>query len=121
MASPTDLPTELHLVHPRRSLGHVHLDWVPQPGCHVDHEGETYTVLERRHRYQFRGGRYQLQKIALYVQVSHPDAGDRHLVEGQWIIGDASCRWNAHSPLLRCAVNPNGPCENCREYRPRDC
>ncbi len=121
MASPTDLPTELHLVHPRRSLGQVHLDWTPQPGCYVDHEGETYTVLERRHRYQFRGGRYQLQKVALYVQVSNREGGDRHLVDGEWVIGDASCHWNARSPLLRCAVNPTGPCENCREYRPRDC
>ncbi len=119
MATPSDLPTELHLINPRRSLGHVYLDWTPQPGCHVDHEGETYTVLERRHRYCFRGGRYQLEKIALYVQ--HSDTtSDRHLVNGQWVIGDPTCRWNALSPLLRCAVNPQGSCQNCRDYRPRE-
>jgi hypothetical protein len=31
-------------------------------------------------------------------------------------IGDLSCRFNAYSPHLRCAVNPAGPCEGCRQY-----
>ena len=31
-------------------------------------------------------------------------------------IGDLSCRFNAHSPYIRCAVNPSGPCENCPHY-----
>lgn len=31
-------------------------------------------------------------------------------------IGDLSCRFNAYSPHLRCAVNPTGPCEGCRLY-----
>ncbi len=31
-------------------------------------------------------------------------------------IGDPSCRYNAHSPELRCAVNPCGPCEGCVHY-----
>lgn len=34
-------------------------------------------------------------------------------------IGDISCRFNAHSPYLRCAVNPSGPCENCSYYDPK--
>lgn len=33
-------------------------------------------------------------------------------------IGDPSCRYNALSPQLRCAVNPHGPCEGCKEYEP---
>lgn len=36
----------------------------------------------------------------------------------QWV-GDVSCRYNARSPLLRCAVNPCGPCQGCRHYQPR--
>jgi len=32
------------------------------------------------------------------------------------LIGDLSCRFNAYSPHLRCAVNPTGPCEGCRQY-----
>jgi len=31
-------------------------------------------------------------------------------------IGDISCRNNAKSPYLRCAINPSGPCENCTSY-----
>ncbi|MBR8831287.1 MAG: hypothetical protein N5P05_001524 [Chroococcopsis gigantea SAG 12.99] len=31
-------------------------------------------------------------------------------------IGDISCRFNALSPHLRCAINPDGPCETCRYY-----
>jgi hypothetical protein len=32
--------------------------------------------------------------------------------------GDTSCRFNAHSPFLRCAVNPEGPCQGCPFYEP---
>lgn len=28
-------------------------------------------------------------------------------------IGNTQCRFNAHSPYIRCAVNPSGPCDNC--------
>jgi hypothetical protein len=31
-------------------------------------------------------------------------------------IGDTSCANNAKSPFLRCAVNPCGPCEGCKDY-----
>ena len=49
------------------------------------------------------------------------DEGDRYYLEGVgYLIGDISCRYNARSGYLRCAVNPNGPCENCRYYEPRD-
>jgi hypothetical protein len=34
-------------------------------------------------------------------------------------IGDITCRFNAHSPYLRCAVNPDGPCEGCSLYESR--
>jgi hypothetical protein len=116
---PTDLPTELHLLHPQQNLGQVHLDWVPQPGSFLAHEGETYTVLERRHRYQLSFGRYQLHKVALYVQTAELPA-DRALHNGRWLIGDISCKFNAHSEILRCAVNPTGPCAGCRVYEQKD-
>jgi hypothetical protein len=114
---PNDLPTELHLLHPKQNLGQVYLDWVPQPGAYLDHDGETYTVLERRHRYQLSFGRYQLHKVALYVQAAAiPE--DRQFYQGRWLIGDISCKFNAHSEILRCAVNPAGPCAGCRAYEP---
>ncbi|WP_256377741.1 DUF6464 family protein [Pleurocapsa sp. PCC 7327] len=34
-------------------------------------------------------------------------------------IGDVTCRYNACSPLLRCAVKPNGPCR-CEHYQPKE-
>jgi Family of unknown function (DUF6464) len=113
---PDSLPTEVILTHPRQNLGSVHLDWIPQPGNYLDIEGKTYTVLERRHRYELKSGRYRLHKIALYVQsCQSPD--EKTLVEGRWVLGDATCRYNAHSELIRCAVKPEGPCESCQFYQ----
>jgi hypothetical protein len=109
------LPTEVILNHPQQTIGNVRLDWNPQPGAYLDLEGETYAVLERRHRYQYKSGKYHLQKIALYVQ-SAQRPSERSLLNGYWVIGDASCRFNARSELVRCAVNPSGPCEACRFY-----
>ncbi|MEH2201196.1 DUF6464 family protein [Nostoc sp.] len=31
-------------------------------------------------------------------------------------IGDVSCKWNARSPHLRCAINPSGECQWCKDY-----
>lgn len=32
-------------------------------------------------------------------------------------IGDTSCKFNARSPHLRCAINPDGPCDGCVHYQ----
>ncbi|MDJ0800392.1 MAG: DUF6464 family protein [Calothrix sp. MO_167.B12] len=110
------LPTELILTNSRQSLGSTKLDWTPQPGNYLDFQGKTYAVLERRHKYQLKSGRYRLHKIALYVQsAKRPD--EKSLVDGRWVIGDASCNYNAHSEIIRCAINPDGPCESCRNYQ----
>lgn len=116
MEQPT-LSTEVILTHPRQTLANLRLDWSPQPGCYLDVAGKTYAVLERHHRYQLKAGRYHLHKIALYVQ-SAPRPLERSLVAGRWVLGDVGCRFNAHSELIRCAVNPEGPCEACRYYEP---
>jgi Family of unknown function (DUF6464) len=109
------LPVEVILSHSRQSLGNIRLDWTPQPGNYLDLEGKTYAVLERHHRYQLKSGRYRLQKIALYVQSASPPT-ERTFVRGAWVIGDASCRFNARSEIIRCAVNPQGPCDRCPSY-----
>lgn len=45
---------------------------------------------------------------------------DLHYIEGMgYMIGDITCDLNARSPYLRCAVNPTGPCDGCREYAPK--
>ena len=111
------LPTELILNHPQRSLGNLYLDWMPQPGAHIAHEGQLYAVLERRHRYQFKANRYHLHKIALYVQTIEL-TDEKSLINDRWIIGDATCRYNAHSEIMRCAVHPEGPCCGCPDYSP---
>lgn len=112
---PNTLPTEVILTHPRQSLGNVQLDWTPQPGNYLDLEGQTYAVLERRHRYQLQFGRYRLQKIDLYVQSAQLPQ-ERSFVEGRWVLGDATCRFNGRSEIIRCAVNPDGPCDGCHFY-----
>lgn len=45
---------------------------------------------------------------------------DQRYIEGLgFIIGDLTCRFNARSSQLRCAVNPSGPCIGCSQYEPR--
>lgn len=114
--SPIDLPTEIFLTHPRRSLGKIVLDWMPQPGHHLNLEGQTYAILERHHHYQYRHGGYQLDRISLYVQRTQKNT-EKSYVDGRWVIGDASCLYNARSEILRCAVNPEGSCNGCRYYQ----
>ena len=111
------LLTEVILNQPRSTLGHLTLEWNPQPGEFLEVEGQTYRVLERRHRYLLSSGRYRLHKIALYVQKSSLPA-ERSLLNGNWVIGDITCKYNARSQLIRCAVNPDGPCDRCVHYQP---
>jgi len=33
-----------------------------------------------------------------------------------YVIGKVSCKYNARSPYIRCAINPSGPCQNCWHY-----
>jgi Family of unknown function (DUF6464) len=46
---------------------------------------------------------------------------DRYYLEGVgYLIGDISCKFNARSGYIRCAINPDGPCNGCRHYEPRE-
>lgn len=92
---------------------------LPQPGRWLEHQGRSYLVLQRSHRYTLRDGRYQLSAVALEVKDQRRPADARPWRDG-WVIGDPACRFNALSPLLRCAVLPEGPCDHCSEFRPRD-
>jgi|GEM_PF-452726 len=118
LSTVADLPTEVILQPSLQSIGKVQLDWSPEPGAYLDLEGSTYAVLERRHRYQLEFGKYKLHAIALYVQ-ERDRPMEQSLWDGRWVMGDASCQYNARSELLRCGVNPTGPCKNCRDYTPR--
>lgn len=112
------LPTEIILSQSCKTLDRVCLDWNPQPGAYLQLSGQTYTVLERRHRYHLQGGRYQLHRVVLYVQATQPPS-ETSVVNGRRVLGEASCRFNAHSELMRCAIHPIGPCHSCRFYEPR--
>ncbi|MBD2494205.1 DUF6464 family protein [Nostoc sp. FACHB-280] len=47
--------------------------------------------------------------------------GDRYYLEGVgYLIGDISCKFNARSGYIRCAVNPCGPCQGCRYYEQKE-
>ena len=116
---PDSLATEVILTHPRRTLGRIQLDWTPQPGNYLDYQGQTYTVLERRHRYTLKSGQYRLHQMVVLVQPAPPPR-EQSWVDGRWILGDRTCRYNARSELIRCAVYPQGPCHGCRFYEQRD-
>ncbi|MFO0075215.1 MAG: DUF6464 family protein [Cyanobacteriota bacterium] len=88
---------------------------VPHPGRWLVHDGASYLVMQRRHCYRLRAGRYELASVALQVK-SQARPADARPWNGGWVIGDPSCRFNARSPLLRCAVLPDGPCQSCAHY-----
>jgi Family of unknown function (DUF6464) len=42
---------------------------------------------------------------------------EQQYVEGiGYVVGDFTCRYNARSAQIRCAVNPSGPCQDCPAY-----
>lgn len=47
----------------------------------------------------------------------HPD--ERYIDGIGLVVGDITCQLNARSPHIRCAVNPMGPCQDCRFYEGR--
>ena len=94
------------------------LSEVPHPGRWLSLEQGSFLVLQRRHRYRLRNGRYELSTVALQVKAQQRPA-DARWWKGRWVIGDPGCRFNALSPLLRCAVLPEGPCERCAHHTPQ--
>ncbi|GAB4212167.1 MAG: DUF6464 family protein [Synechococcales cyanobacterium] len=102
------LPTRIINSLSGETLDCRYLTEVPHPGHTVDVAGHPYTVLEKRHSYHLSNGRYRLHAIQVLVQPGIPLQG----------LGDLSCLYNAHSPLLRCTVHPYGPCTDCPDYRP---
>ncbi len=113
-----DPPLVVVSAHSRQILGQLYLDWSPQPGSVLSIENQTYQVLERHHHYHLQAGRYHLCKTTLYVQPVLQTYHERTSWQGHWVLGDSSCVYNAHSELIRCAINPDGPCQGCPHYQP---
>ena len=110
------LPTDIVLSDTKAVLGHIPMDRSLYPGTFVDINGQTYQILVRRHQYQLRLGRYYLHKAVVHVKETLiPE--ERTLLNGVWVIGDVSCTYNARSELVRCAINPAGPCDDCIHYQ----
>ena len=105
------------IVELRQSVNLVFLDRLelndpPMPGHWFLYDQSSYLVMQRRHRYKLHSGRYELSSIVLLVK-AHKQPADARFVGHGWVIGDSDCRFNALSPLLRCAVLPDGPCDRC--------
>ncbi|WP_040483598.1 DUF6464 family protein [Lyngbya aestuarii] len=43
----------------------------------------------------------------------------RHRILSKKIDQQKTCKYNAGSAFLRCAVNPSGPCSECNHYAPQ--
>ena len=74
---------------------------------------------KQRARARLRRARYFTalrQQQSLQIRFNYDD----NLEANRCIVGDPSCRFNARSPYIRCAVNPEGPCQNCRHYEPKE-
>ena len=106
---------ELRQAGSNQLLEFLDLEDIPQPGRWLELEDRSFLVLQRHHRYQLRSGRYELAAISLQVKPQKRPS-DARWWEGRWVIGDPNCRFNARSPLLRCAVLPDGPCERCAHF-----
>jgi hypothetical protein len=112
---------ELRQIDSDRLIATIEIDNlgdVPHPGLWLTHDDRSFLVLQQRHRYRLRQGRYELATVALQVK-SQQQPADALWWDGRWVIGDPHCRFNARSPLLRCAVLPEGPCERCCHRSPR--
>ncbi|GAB1545459.1 hypothetical protein NUACC21_81350 [Scytonema sp. NUACC21] len=75
---------------------------------------------QARTRLQFRRAAVASSRTGIR-QNTISESSDRYYLEGVgYLIGDISCQFNARSGYIRCAVNPDGPCEGCRHYQSRE-
>ncbi|WP_228022056.1 DUF6464 family protein [Vasconcelosia minhoensis] len=73
-----------------------------------------------RNRQQIQVRLNLVVETAVQQRCLNRPAPDHRYVDGLGlVVGDISCEHNARSPYLRCAVNPLGPCEDCRDYAAR--
>ena len=99
-------------------LNRIQLDDPHHPGSWFEWDGTSFLIMQRQHRYSLKGGTYQLSTIALVVKPQSRPSDAKSWRHG-WVIGDPTCRFNALSPLLRCAVWPDGPCDQCSHFEVR--
>ena len=77
------------------------------------------------HLWIFRKLEARLNSFRLVVNYREITAissqAEQQYIEGLgYIIGDLTCKLNARSSYIRCAVNPLGPCKGCHDYQSID-
>ena len=45
---------------------------------------------------------------------------EQHRILSKRVDQQKTCRFNAHSAFLKCAVNPSGSCSDCSYYEPQE-
>ena len=81
----------------------------------------VYLFIQRRVKRRWQSRLRRTRTMNFYQQhdrLRRPSSrnSDRYLRATKYFIGDTTCRNNAHSPYIRCAINPSGPCEGCSHY-----
>lgn len=74
-------------------------------------------VMVSRAKKRWEADLMQVRSSTIYWQAARLEMPD--LEAETRILGDTTCKFNARSPYLRCAVNPSGSCEDCYHYEPR--
>lgn len=75
--------------------------------------------LEKRTRERLRAAREMVARRELRnLAISNNRNNQTAVADLTKFIGDINCSYNARSPYLRCAVNPDGPCQDCLHYKP---
>lgn len=79
------------------------------------------TRLRRAHgstNYDYREQFYINRNLVRQHQDTYLES-DRRRAVTKYFIGDTTCINNAQSPYIRCAINPQGPCDDCSHYEKR--
>jgi hypothetical protein len=79
--------------------------------------------LRSNHRLRARSRRLTVTEASsnrrFYKRMTR-DPEEQYIEGVGYVIGDLSCNYNARSPYIRCAVNPDGLCQDCRHYQSKD-
>jgi len=66
--------------------------------------------------YYHRSYRQRLSRNSYRYSNDNYPLPERRRPVTKYFIGDTTCVNNAHSPYIRCAINPEGPCDECAHF-----
>ena len=79
-------------------IDRIDLDDPPQPGRWFVVEEQSFLVMQRRHRYALRNGRYVMASVALMVKPQARPADATPWRHG-WVIGDPDLSFQCPQPF----------------------